>query len=67
MPLSSSASAVTPFTLRSTGSRPFQSEELVFGDVFAVDFGQLPPDIYRYFALAGFNRLPGTIDTRPKQ
>lgn len=54
-------------TTRVDGELPFQSEELVFGDVFRVNFGELPPNIYRYFALAGFNRLPGTIDSRPSQ
>jgi hypothetical protein len=54
-------------TTRVEGELPFQSEEMTFGDTFTVNFGELPPDIYRYFALAGFNRLPGTIDTRPKQ
>ena len=49
------------------GEVAFESPELSFGDTFTVDFGQLPPNIYRYFALAGFNRLPGTIDTRPTQ
>jgi hypothetical protein len=49
------------------GAVAFESPVLQLGDSFTVDFGQLPPNIYRYFALAGFNRLPGTIDTRPSQ
>ena len=58
---------ISTTTRLESGEIPFQSEELALGDSFSVDFGQLPPNIYRYFALAGFNRLPGTIDTRPKQ
>ncbi|MDJ0961310.1 MAG: hypothetical protein QNJ88_11665 [Acidimicrobiia bacterium] len=61
------ATYVISTTTRVDGELPFQSDELALGDTFTVDFGQLPPDIYRYFALIGFNRLPGTIDTRPKQ
>ena len=56
-----------PIYIIATTSGDFQSEELSFGDTFSVNFGELPPDIYRYFALIGFNRLPGTIDTRPNQ
>ncbi len=37
------------------------------GDEFEFDYSTLEPGIYRVFATVGFNRIPGTIDTRPKQ
>ncbi len=37
------------------------------GDEFAFDYSTLEPGIYRVFATVGFNRIPGTIDTRPEQ
>ncbi len=37
------------------------------GDEFEFDYSTLEPDIYRVFATVGFNRIPGTIDTRPAQ
>ena len=37
------------------------------GAEFEFDFSTLPPDIYRYFAEIGFQRIPGSIDTRPTQ
>jgi len=43
------------------------SPTLASGDTFQVDFSQLPPGIYRYFAYLGNNRIPGSIDTRPSQ
>lgn len=43
------------------------SPTLAAGDTFQVDFSQLPPDIYRYFAYLGNNRIPGSIDSRPTQ
>ncbi len=45
----------------------FMSEPLNTGDTFQVDFSELPPDIYRYFAVLGNTRVPGTVDTRPEQ
>lgn len=45
----------------------FMSEPLNAGDRFQVDFSELPPDIYRYFAILGNTRVPGTVDTRPEQ
>jgi hypothetical protein len=49
------------------GEVPFVSETLKPGDVFRVDFGALPLDIYRYGATIGLTRIPGTIDSRPEQ
>lgn len=49
------------------GEVPFISETLTNGDVFQVDFSLLPLDIYRYGAVIGLTRVPGTIDTRPEQ
>ena len=49
------------------GDPLFVSPELAFGDTFEVDFGELEPDIYRYFSFLGNNRIPGTVDTRPQQ
>lgn len=43
------------------------SPPLQQGDTFQVDFSELPPDIYRYYAYLGNNRIPGSIDTRPNQ
>lgn len=37
------------------------------GDEFEFDYSTLEPGIYRVFATVGFNRIPGTIDTRPAQ
>ena len=45
----------------------FASEALTTGDTFEVDFSELDPGIYRYFAFIGRNRVPGTVDTRPTQ
>ena len=45
----------------------FSSEVLTQGDTFEVDFSELEPAIYRYFAFIGRNRVPGTVDTRPTQ
>lgn len=49
------------------GEVPFISETLTPGDTFQVDFSLLAPDIYRYGAILGLTRVPGTIDTRPEQ
>jgi plastocyanin len=43
------------------------SPTLKAGDTFQVDFSQLPPGIYRYYAYLGNNRIPGSVDTRPSQ
>jgi len=40
---------------------------LAEGDEFEFDYSTLPPGIYRVFATVGFQRIPGTIDTRPEQ
>jgi hypothetical protein len=37
------------------------------GGEFEFDFSTLEPGIYRYFAEIGFQRIPGSIDTRPTQ
>lgn len=42
-------------------------ETLGEGDMFEFDYSELEPDIYRVFATVGFQRIPGTIDTRPEQ
>lgn len=36
-------------------------------DVVVFDFSTLPPAIHRYNATLGFNRVPGSVDTRPDQ
>lgn len=45
----------------------FMSDPMTTGDTFEVDFSELEPGIYRYFAFLGRNRVPGTVDTRPNQ
>ena len=40
---------------------------LAKGDTFEFDFSTLPPAIYRHNATIGFQRIPGSIDTRPSQ
>ena len=40
---------------------------LAEGDEFEFDYRTLEPGIYRVFASVGFQRIPGTIDTRPDQ
>jgi len=45
----------------------FESPLLKPGDVFQVDFSKMKPGIYRYFAILGNTRVPGSIDTRPRQ
>jgi hypothetical protein len=37
------------------------------GDEFEFDYSTLEPGIYRVFASVGFQRIPGTIDSRPAQ
>jgi len=43
------------------------SVQLVPGGTFEFDFSGLEPAIYRYRAFIGFNRIPGSVDTRPQQ
>lgn len=45
----------------------FESPPLAQGDVFEFDFSTLEPGIHRYNALIGFQRIPGSVDTRPEQ
>jgi hypothetical protein len=40
---------------------------LAEGEEFEFDYSTLEPGIYRVFATVGFQRIPGTIDTRPEQ
>lgn len=40
---------------------------LMEGDTFEFDFSTLEPGIHRYNATLGFNRVPGSVDTRPDQ
>ncbi len=42
-------------------------EILAPGDEYEFDYSTLEPGIYRVFATVGFQRIPGTIDTRPEQ
>ena len=37
------------------------------GASFEFDYSTLEPDIHRYRAFVGFNRIPGSVDTRPDQ
>ena len=45
----------------------FESPPLNQGDTFEFDFSTLDPGIHRYNAIVGFQRLPGSVDTRPDQ
>jgi hypothetical protein len=45
----------------------FESPPLNQGDTFEFDFSTLDPAIHRYNALIGFQRIPGSVDTRPEQ
>ena len=36
-------------------------------DEFEFDYSTLEPGVYRVFASVGFQRIPGTIDSRPAQ
>lgn len=45
----------------------FESPPLNNGDTYEFDFSTLPPGIHRYNAVIGFQRLPGSVDTRPDQ
>ena len=59
-------SAVREYTLIARNGE-FESPLLTPGDIFEIDFSQFEPAIYRYNATLGNTRVPGTIDTRPKQ
>jgi hypothetical protein len=37
------------------------------GASFEFDYSTLEPDIHRYRAFVGFNRIPGSVDSRPEQ
>ena len=54
------------YTIEARGEE-FTSGPLNSGDIFEVDFTDLEPNIYRYFAFLGNTRIPGSIDTRPDQ
>ncbi|MGI9642015.1 MAG: hypothetical protein ACR2N9_04445 [Acidimicrobiia bacterium] len=45
----------------------FESPPLNEGDTFEFDFSTLDPAIHRYNAVIGFQRIPGSVDTRPEQ
>ena len=45
----------------------FESPPLNQGDTFEFDFTTLEPAIHRYNALIGFQRIPGSVDSRPEQ
>ena len=45
----------------------FESPPLAQGDSFEFDFSTLEPSIHRYNAVIGFQRIPGSVDTRPEQ
>ena len=45
----------------------FESPPLAQGDTFEFDFSTLEPAIHRYNAVIGFQRIPGSVDTRPEQ
>lgn len=40
---------------------------LAEGDTFEFDYSTLEPGIHRYKALIGFQRIPGSVDSRPDQ
>lgn len=48
-------------------SDTFESPPLNQGDTFEFDFSTLEPGIHRYNAFVGFQRIPGSVDTRPEQ
>lgn len=45
----------------------FESPPLGLGDTFQFDFSTVEEAIHRYAALIGFQRIPGSVDTRPEQ
>jgi hypothetical protein len=48
-------------------SQIWDDVEVAPGDQFEFDFSGLPPAIYRYNGTIGFQRIPGSVDTRPSQ
>lgn len=48
-------------------SQIWEDVELEPGGQFEFDFSELPPAIYRYNGTIGFQRIPGSVDTRPSQ
>ena len=54
------------YVIRANGGE-FESPPLATGDEFEFDFSTLDPAIHRYNALVGFQRIPGSVDTRPEQ
>jgi hypothetical protein len=48
-------------------SQVWDDVEIGPGDQFEFDFSALPPAIYRYSGTIGFQRIPGSVDTRPSQ
>ena len=54
------------YIIRANGG-VFESPPLAQGDEFEFDFSTLEPSIHRYNALVGFQRIPGSVDTRPEQ
>lgn len=48
-------------------SQIWDDVELEPGAQFEFDFSELPPAIYRYNGTIGFQRIPGSVDTRPDQ
>ena len=53
------------YIIRAAGM--FESEPLAQGDTFEFDYSTVEPAIHRYEALIGFQRIPGSVDTRPEQ
>lgn len=45
----------------------FEAVELGPGATFEFDFSTVDPAIHRYSALIGFQRIPGSVDSRPAQ
>ena len=45
----------------------FESEPLGQGEIFEFDYSTLEPALHRYTAFVGFNRIPGSVETRPEQ
>jgi hypothetical protein len=53
--------------LLTSASDAWEPITLLEGDSFEFDFSTLEPAIHRYNATLGFNRVPGSVDTRPDQ
>lgn len=54
------------YILSATGDL-FESVPLPPGATFEFDFSTVDPAIHRYSALIGFQRIPGSVDSRPAQ